>query len=119
MTDALRREGAGEKSQVAVHVETRGQRGEAVGKVRLIISAIVQELVDRGIDVAIGELIQSADHEMPVRTEIVLYPDFADLRRKIHAGERLPIACARRIRRIAGNRILFDPGVESGVVVGA
>src|ERR1035438_4859884 len=93
-------EPAGNVSQVAVDLETRGQRREAVGEVALIISIVVDKLVDRRIDVSIGDLVQAPKYDVPVRVEVVLYTYFGDLRGKVHARERLPVALARRIRRL-------------------
>ena len=39
-------------------METRSQRGERIGEIALVITAVVDELVDGGIYVTVGQLVQ-------------------------------------------------------------
>ena len=92
-------------------METGANEEKALARYDLVISVVVDELVDRRINVAVGNLVQRADHEVPVRAEIVLHPHFADLRSKIHARERLPVALEESDPgAFSGSRILFEPG---------
>ena len=79
VVDRSRSDAAGKICQVANDVEARRQGREAVRKIRLVISVVVEELIDRRIDIAIGNLIQDSHNQMPVRVEIVLHTQFADL----------------------------------------
>ena len=60
--------------QIADHLELRGQGRKCIGVIRLVIAAVIDELVNRRVDVTVGNLVQRAHHEMPVRIEVVLDP---------------------------------------------
>ena len=110
MEEAARFESAGHIGQIAVNMESRRQRGKSVGEIALVIAVVVDELVDRGIDVPVRKLVQAGDDEMPVRAEFVLESQLADVGGQIDAGKRLPVALSGRIGRILGQQDTLRAG---------
>ena len=91
---------SGQVYRVAGHVKTRSERRECIGKVGFVIPAIVDELIDRCIDVAIGNLIEHSADQVPVGTELVLHPKLSNPGLQIHARKGLAIAAHSRIWRV-------------------
>src|SRR5262247_4402209 len=100
MLNARGTESAGEIQQIAVHVKSRSQRRKAVRKIAFVISAVIEELVDRCIDVAVRNLVERAHGEMPGGAEVVLQPQLSNLGSQVHAGEGLSVTFASRVRSI-------------------
>ena len=89
---------AGQEPKVAFNLEARRQGVlEDVFEILLVeswigevsrlasIGAGVREHIDRRVDIAIGNLVQHGERKLPIRTKILLHPNFADLIIHIHA----------------------------------
>ena len=100
-------ESAREVRKIADHMEAGRERREAVRQVGLVVAAVIDQLIDRRIDIAVRNLIECADGEMPVGAKVMLYPHLADIRSEIHARERLPVALHRGIRSVQRQKDAF------------
>lgn len=74
-----------------------------LAKKRPVISLIVDQGIDSGIDIAVGKLVQAAGDNLPTRVEGVLEPQLTNLRAKVHARKRLSVGLARGIGAFTGN----------------
>src|ERR1017187_10126130 len=104
MKESARFEPAGYIREIAIYMESRRQGREGVGEIAFVIAVIVDELIDRRIDVAIGKLVQAGHDDMPRRTEVVLESQLPYVGCQIGTGKGLPVALSGRIGRILGQQ---------------
>ena len=69
-------------------MKARSKRGETVCEERPIVAVVINELVDGRIDVAIRNLIQRTDNEVPPRIEVMFESKLTDLGLQIDSGKR-------------------------------
>src|SRR5207302_7739881 len=97
MADASGGEPAVHVREVAHHPKPRSETDREGGRVP---AGIVHEGIDLRADVAIDELIEGTDGEMPGPREVVLDAKLADAGREVETGGLLSVARPRWIGRI-------------------